>query len=130
MRVSFALEDSNFPLHPGFPIFLANTLGWLMDEQIALARAPGRVEVPLPMAAVTDLEGNDVVAWPLSDRTVFLADQPGLYTVVAEGDRRLRVAVNLASAERSSVNEFGPRLGRDHCRRVDCAGGCGAGSQR
>ena len=108
VRVSFALEDSNFPLHPGFPIFLSNTLGWLMDEQGALARSPGRIEVPLPMATVTDLEGSDVVAWPFSDRTVFLADQPGLYTVVAEGsDRRLRVAVNLASAERTSVNDSG-----------------------
>ncbi len=107
VRVSFALEDSNFPLHPGFPIFLANTLGWLIDEQVALARAPGRIEVPLPTAAVTDLEGSDIVAWPLSDRTVFLADQPGLYTVVAEGDRRLRVAVNLVSAERTSINDSG-----------------------
>ena len=107
VRVSFALEDSNFPLQPGFPIFLANTLGWLMDEQVALARSPGRVEVPLPMAAVTDLEGSDIIAWPLSDRTVFMADQPGLYTVVAENGRRLRVAVNLASAERTSVNDSG-----------------------
>ena len=107
VRVSFALEDSNFPLQPGFPIFIANALSWLMDEQVALARALGRVEVPLPMAAVTDIEGNDVVAWPLSDRTVFLADQPGLYTVSAEDDRRLRVAVNLTSAERSSVNDSG-----------------------
>ncbi len=57
------------------------------------------------MAVVTDLEGNEIVSWPLSDRTVFLADQPGLYTVVAAGGRRLRVAVNLASAERSSVND-------------------------
>ena len=107
VRVSFALEDSNFPLQPGFPIFLANTLGWLMDEQVALARSPGRVEVPLPMAAVTDLEGSDIIAWPLSDRTVFMADQPGLYTVVAEDGRRLRAAVNLASTERTSVNDSG-----------------------
>ena len=107
VRVSFALQDSNFPLNPGFPIFLVNTLGWLMDEQVALARAPGRVEVPLPMAAVTDLEGGEVVSWPLSDRTVFIADQPGLYTVAAEGDRRLRVAVNLASVERTLVNDSG-----------------------
>ena len=111
VRVSFALEDSNFPLHPGFPIFLANAMQWLMDEQVALARAPGRIEVPIPMAAVTDLEGTEIVAWPLSDRTVFLADQPGLYTVVAEGERRLRVAVNLASAERSSVNDSGLAAG-------------------
>ena len=107
VRVSFALEDSNFALQPGFPIFLANTLGWLIDEQVALARAPGRIEVPLPSATVTDLEGNDIVAWPLSDRTVFVADQPGLYTVVAEDGRRLRVAVNLASVERTSVNDSG-----------------------
>ena len=106
VRVSFALEDSNFPLHPGFPIFLTNTLGWLMDEQVALARAPGRIEVPLVMAAVTDLEGSDVATWPLSNRTVFMADQPGLYTV-AQGDRRLRVAVNLASTARTSVNDSG-----------------------
>ena len=107
VRVSFALEDSNFPLHPGFPIFLTNAMAWLMGEQGALARGPGRIEVPLPMAEVTDLEGGEVVAWPLSDRTVFIADQPGLYTVVAEGGRRLRVAVNLASVERSSVNDTG-----------------------
>jgi hypothetical protein len=106
VRVSFALEDSNFPLHPGFPIFLTNTLGWLMDEQVALVRAPGRIEVPLVMASVTDLEGSDVAAWPLSNRTVFMADQPGLYTV-AQGDRRLRVAVNLASTARTSVNDSG-----------------------
>ena len=104
VRVSFALEDSNFPLHPGFPIFLSNTLGWLMDEQVALARAPGRIEVPLAMATVTNLEGSDVAAWQLSDRTVFIADQPGLYTVT-RGDRRLRVAVNLASVARTSVND-------------------------
>ncbi len=105
VRVSFALEDSNFPLHPGFPIFLANSLGWLLDDQVALTRPPGRVEVPLSMASVTDLEGGEVVARQLSDRTVFFAEQPGLYTVVSEGGERLRVAVNLASVERSSIND-------------------------
>jgi hypothetical protein len=78
-----------------------------MDEQVALSRPPGRVEAPIPGATVTDLEGTEVAAWPLSDRTVFLADQPDFYTLVGEGDQRLRVAVNLASAERSSVNDSG-----------------------
>jgi hypothetical protein len=105
VRVSFALEDSNFPLHPSFPIFLSNTLGWLMDEQIALHRVPGRVEVPIPRANVTDIEGNDVIARALSDRTVFMADRPGFFTLVSPDDRRLRVAVNLVSTERSSVND-------------------------
>ena len=47
-----------------------------------------------------------MATWTLADRTVFVADEPGLYTA-ARGTRRLRVAVNLASAERSSVNDSG-----------------------
>jgi len=109
LRFAFALEDSNFPLQPGFPIFLSNALSWMMDEHVALSSPPGRVEVPLPAAAIADLEGNEVTAWSHSDRTVFIADEPGLYTA-ERGTRRLRVAVNLADARRSSVNAtgFGP----------------------
>ena len=103
VRVSFALEDSNFPLQPGFPIFLSNALSWMMDEQVAVPRAPGRVEVRLAAATVQDLEGNEVAAWSLPDRTVFVADEPGLYTAT-RGGRKLRVAVNLADRERSAVN--------------------------
>ena len=103
LRVSFALEDSNFPLQPGFPIFISNALSWMMDEQAALTNVPGRVEVSLPAATVKDLEGNEVATWPLVDRTVFVADEPGLYTAT-RGTRRLRVAVNLANRERSAVN--------------------------
>lgn len=111
VRVSFALEDSNFPLQPGFPIFLGNTMSWLMGEQVALSSAPGRIEVPIPMAEVADLEGNSVAAWSLPDRTVFVASEAGLFTV-AGPDRRVRVAVNLTSKRHSSVNasSFGPEV--------------------
>ena len=104
LRVSFALEDSNFPLQPAFPIFLSNALSWVMDEQVALPRSPGRVEVPLPGARVVDLEGNEVTSWPLLEQTVFVADEPGLYTA-SLGGRRLRVAVNVSDRSRSSVND-------------------------
>lgn len=103
LRAAFALEDSNFPLQPGFPIFLSNALSWMMDEHAAVSAAPGRVEVPLPSAGVTDLQGNEMATWALSDRTVFIADEPGLYTA-ERGTRRLRVAVNLADERRSAVN--------------------------
>ena len=111
VRVSFALDDSNFPLQPGFPIFLANTLSWLMGERVALSSAPGRIEVPLPTADVVDLEGNRMATWPLPDRTVFAASEPGLYTASGPS-RRLRVAVNLTSRRHSSVNAstFGPEV--------------------
>lgn len=109
LRVAFALEDSNFPLQPGFPIFLSNALGWMMDERGAAASRPGRVEVGLPAATVADLEGNEVDSWPLADRTVFIAEEPGLYTA-QRGTRRLRVAVNLSDRQRTRVNatSFGP----------------------
>ena len=103
VRVSFALDDSNFPLQPGFPIFLANAVGWLMGERVALSSSPGRIEVPVLMAEVVDLLGNEMVTWPLPDRTVFAAPEPGLYTV-AGSSRRLRVAVNLTSRRHSAVN--------------------------
>lgn len=106
LRFAFALEDSNFALQPSFPIFLSNALSWMMDEHVAVASSPGRVEVPLPAAAIADLEGNPVAAWSLADRTVFTAETPGLYTA-ERGSRRLRVAVNLADARRSSVNATG-----------------------
>ena len=103
IRVAFALEDSNFPLQPAFPIFLSNVLSWMMDERGALLRSPGRVEVPLPEAEVTDLEGAEIAASQVSGRTVFVAEEPGLYTVAA-GARRLRVAVSLADREHTAVN--------------------------
>ena len=111
VRVSFALEDSNFPLQPGFPIFLANTMNWLRGERFALSRGPGRIEVPIPMAEVADLEGNRVAASSLPGRTVFTASEAGLFTVVAP-DRRVHVAVNLTSQRHSSVNasNFGPEV--------------------
>ncbi len=103
IRVAFALEDSNFPLQPAFPIFLSNVLSWMMDERGALLQSPGRVEVPLPEAEVTDLEGAEIAASHVFGRTVFVAEEPGLYTVAA-GPRRLRVAVSLADRERTAVN--------------------------
>ena len=103
IRVAFALEDSNFPLQPAFPIFLSNVLSWMMDEQGALLRSPGRVEVALPEAEVTDLGGAKIAASQVSGRTVFVAEEPGLYTVAA-GHRRLRVAVSLADREHTAVN--------------------------
>ena len=103
IRAAFALEDSNFALQPAFPIFLSNVLRWTMDGQAAVPRRPGRVEVPLPGGQVTDLEGQMVNTSQVSGRTVFAADELGLYTV-ASGSARLRVAVSLLDRERTFVN--------------------------
>ena len=39
MVVGFALDESNFALQSGFPMFLANTLSWLTDEPVASHRS-------------------------------------------------------------------------------------------
>ena len=103
IRVGFALEDSNFALQPAFPIFLSNVLSWMMDEQVALPRDPGRVEVILADAEVTDFQGEEVETLQASGRTVFVANEPGLYTVSA-GSRRLRVAVGVTDRDRTAIN--------------------------
>jgi len=103
VELTFALDESNFPLQPGFPIFLANALTWVMDEQQAVSRSAGRVEVPLPGARVSDLDGDDQPTWQLRGRTVFEATEPGLYTATI-GDRRVHVAVNAVDRAVSEVN--------------------------
>lgn len=103
VELTFALDHSNFALQPGFPIFLANALTWVMDEQLAVGRPPGRVEVPLPGARITDLDGAVVPSWQLMGRTVFEADRPGLYTATT-GDHRLHVAVNAVDLSVSEIN--------------------------
>lgn len=103
IRAAFALEDSNFPLQPAFPIFLSNVLSWMMDEQSAVPRSPGRIEVTLADAEVTDLEGAEVETSQVSGRTVFVAADPGLYTVTA-GTRRMRVAVGISDRDRTAIN--------------------------
>ena len=103
IRAAFALEDSNFPLQPAFPIFLSNVLSWMMDEQSAIRRDPGRVEVALADAEVTDLAGDPVATSQASGRTVFEAYQPGLYTVTS-GNRRIRVAVGITDRDRTAIN--------------------------
>ena len=50
---TFALEDSNLPLLPGFPILLSNALSWLSGDPIVVARSAGTVEIPIPSAVVT-----------------------------------------------------------------------------
>ena len=103
IRAGFALEDSNFALQPAFPIFLSNVLSWMMDEQAALTRDPGRVEVALADAEVTDSQGEEVETLQASGRTVFLAEEPGLYTV-SSGTRRIRVAVGVSDRDRTAIN--------------------------
>ena len=103
VAVTFDLDDSNFPLQSGFPVFLSNVLTWATGEPLALKRSLGTVDIPLPDPTITDLEGKEIPGRPLMGKTVFEATEPGLYTAV-QGNRRLRVAVNVTDRRISDVN--------------------------
>ena len=59
--------------------------------------------MPLSDPIVTDLEGKEIPCRALMGKTVFEASEPGLYTAV-QGNRRLRVAVNVTDRRISDVN--------------------------
>jgi Aerotolerance regulator N-terminal len=105
--VAFALPDSNFALQTGFPVFLSNAMEWMAREPVALHSGLGLVRIPMPDAEVVDLQGQHVATHKVSDATLFEAEQSGLYTAIA-GDRRVRVAVNVADPAVTSVNASRP----------------------
>jgi len=104
-RVSFAfgLEDSNFALHAGFPLFLGNALDWLAGEHSAFATGLGLVEVPVAKARIVGPDGTELPAHAIPGGTLFEVTEPGMFTVVSAG-RRLRVAANLLDRRVTDVN--------------------------
>ena len=103
VMVMFDLDDSDFAVRPGFPIFMQNVLTWFLGEPRALQRSVGTVEVPLRQATITTLEGAAVPSQPQFDSTRFETSAPGLF-VASAGAARVHVAVNLGSPGASELN--------------------------
>jgi hypothetical protein len=90
VAVGFALQDSNFPLQPGFPVFLGTALGWLTETPRVASQSIGRIEVPIDDAQIRDSRDHRIDAVATAHGTLFEAPKPGVY-----------VASNAASAHRS-----------------------------
>jgi hypothetical protein len=103
---SFGLEESNFALHAGFPIFLNNALNWMLGEQAVIARGLGLIEVPVSGARVVAADGKELPSQSIAGGSVFEVDAPGLFTVVS-AHQRLRVAANLFDRRTTDVNKSG-----------------------
>jgi hypothetical protein len=101
---SFALEDSNFALHAGFPIFLDNVLKWMQVGQVTLARGLGLSEVPVSNARIVAPDGTELPTRSIARGTAFEAAIPGLFTVVSAHER-LWVAANLLDRKVTEVNK-------------------------
>jgi hypothetical protein len=108
VNVGFTVHESNFALQPGFPVFVGNALGWLVDGEPAAARGIGTVHVPLADAVVTDGSGHRLAARATPGGTVFQAARPDVYTAQA-GARHLQIVANLQDPRVADINHS--RLG-------------------
>ncbi|MEX0958222.1 MAG: hypothetical protein WDZ63_02945 [Burkholderiales bacterium] len=103
VSLAFALEDSNFALDAGFPVFLNNVINWMVGEPDVRAEALGMVYLPRTAARVIGVDGADVNTVSVAGELRFRAVQPGIYTVVAPG-ARTRIAVSLLDTYVTDVN--------------------------
>jgi hypothetical protein len=101
--VGFLPRDSDFPLQPSFPLFLADALARLTERERVQVEALGPVRVPLAGARVLDGRGAEVSSWTVPGATMFDAGRPDVYTVQAAG-ARLRVAAALLDPQLADIN--------------------------
>jgi Ca-activated chloride channel family protein len=104
VQVGFSLDGSNFPLQPAFPIFLKNTIEWMLESDVATSSKPGRIGIPLDNATVVDLEGTSIETSSFDGQTIFQASAPNLYSASQEADR-LWIPVNLTNPDYTLINE-------------------------
>lgn len=107
--VAFDLEDSNWPLLVGFPIFMANAVDYLTmqgdsaagrafaaGQEVAVrVRGPGPVTLEGPGTIPLHVEGEVASGAPV--------ERAGVYTVKGDSALDTAVAVNLVNAIESSL---------------------------
>jgi hypothetical protein len=103
-ELTFALEESTFPLQSSFPVFLSNAVDWLTGEPPAMEHGLGLVRVPLASARVLDPDGKGAKAQAVPGGTLFEAGMPGIYTAVTS-QQRMRVTVNMLDPGLTLVNQ-------------------------
>ncbi|MFL2544684.1 MAG: hypothetical protein ACJ0RV_02450 [Longimicrobiales bacterium] len=104
IEVGFALDGSNFPLQPAFPIFLRNAIVWMLQSDLPQNSGPGQIEIPGMNTAVTDLEGKSVETNSLDQVTIFEAKAPNLYSV-NRGENTFWMPINLTNTLVTLVNK-------------------------
>ncbi|MSQ59167.1 MAG: hypothetical protein EXR36_05850 [Betaproteobacteria bacterium] len=103
IRVGFALNQTNFHLQPGFPVFLGQALNWLGGASQVLVRNTGSVTIPMEKATVVDGERRVVKSVSTGSGTVFDVPRPGIYKASAAG-RELTVAANILDPGYALIN--------------------------
>lgn len=103
ISLGFALDDSNFAMQPGFPVFVGGALEWLTGGATTLTRGLGYIEIAVADGKVTGTDGRPVAAVSAAGATIFEAARPGLFTVVSKAGAT-RVAANVIDPLYSDIN--------------------------
>jgi Ca-activated chloride channel family protein len=104
IEVGFALEDSNFHLQAGFPVFLGSALTWLTGNATVITSGLGHIEVPLPKAEVRDSLGQRLATSDTLDGTAFEAQQPGVYAI-SSAVGAMTVVANVLDPSFAQIND-------------------------
>ncbi|RBW67686.1 vWA domain-containing protein [Bacillus taeanensis] len=119
---SFDMEDSDWPLHPSFPVLLNNSITYLAEHQQALGTfLPGKSEEVTYSSSTSEAfitrDGEKLMEINLSDRSLTLPKQPGLYELQEEtksGTLSRYFAVELSNNERTARVEPSFSLSINH----------------
>jgi antitoxin (DNA-binding transcriptional repressor) of toxin-antitoxin stability system len=124
--IGWDILESDFPLQPAFPIFIANLLRWSVGEQGGAADLTVRTGVPFSLTvdpAETELsvhtpEGQ-TRTFPVNDGAVVLPglERVGVYTVQGR-KTQLRIAANLMHSDESNIR---PRTSINVCGKTVAA---------
>lgn len=98
--VHFTIEDSDWPLHLGFPIFLYHSVQWLSSQESFFGYfQPGeRKWVQGEKISIYDENGEFIRS--VSDGYFVAPNKPGLYQVTIDGNKKY-FAVHLDEREKS-----------------------------
>ncbi|CAH2713282.1 hypothetical protein BACCIP111895_00417 [Neobacillus rhizosphaerae] len=89
--VNFSLENTDWPLHPGFPIFLYNSYQWLSKQTGFLGYfQPGeekwlQLETKKSVLEIYNTAGKSLSSLQLNKENFKAPYKPGIYQAVADG---------------------------------------------
>ncbi len=105
--VGFDPHNSNFPMESAFPLLMAGSLEWMTHsvDEAADAVATGELDLPGPVNRIVAPSGKDVPFARNGASVHLLAQETGVYRVIAPGGVETSVAINtpLLPAQRVSA---------------------------
>ncbi|SDY13944.1 von Willebrand factor type A domain-containing protein [Evansella caseinilytica] len=110
VQLLFDLQDSDWPLHASFPIFIYNTLDYLQGEAAHLGYFTPKEQRALQLDTAGEYSVVDETGMVIDtfdgDSELFQApEKPGLYYLADSDDQRKYFAVTLDDREKQTVAE-------------------------